>query len=632
MSPPRQPRSQPAHAGPASRYDESELESTQIPILFLDRDLRIKRFTRAASGIFGLIENDLGRLVTDVVPRFEGEMAADFKEVLRTLAAKERQVPLADGSATFLMRVLPCPRADNQIGGLVLLFLDLTGLNRAWQHQASLAAIVESSQDAIVGRTFGGIITSWNQAAMDMFGYTPQEAIGSPISLIVPTEAVAQMESVHDELNRGAAVAPFETVRYARDGTRLIVSVAVSPMKNAEGRPIGISAIFRDITELKQAQEVLEREAHERDQFMAVLSHELRNPLAPLRTSLELLRNKPPEPAALQQSLGIMDRQLSQLTALADQLLDAALISSGKILLNPEDVDLVNLVSAVVEDHGRLFEGAGLRVELNMPSRPVFVKADRLRISQALGNLLDNSAKFTQRGGTVGVTLRALPEDRHNLITVKDTGVGIDPKALGRMFQPFIQAGTSRRGGLGLGLWLVKALVESHGGSVEAQSAGEGQGTEFTISLPSLTRSRPPPDWKPQTPGGERERPAPRRILIVEDNADTADSLRRLLESQGHTVQTAATGLTAIEAARSFRAEVVLCDLQLGGDTDGFAVAAAIRGEPDGSPYLIALTGYGQSEDRERTRAAGFDWHLTKPPSPDELTRLLADLPRRPQS
>jgi two-component system CheB/CheR fusion protein len=607
------------------------LQSTQIPTIFLDNSLRIKRFTEAATSVLRLIETDIGRPITDMAPLFDGDLLLDLKEVLRTLAAREKQVSLADGSATYLMRVLPYRRVDNVIDGLVLTFLDLTQLNRALEQQARLAAIVESSQDAIVGRTLEGIITTWNQAAVAMFGYTPQEAIGSSIQNMVPGEGLDDMENLHDRIREGDTVAPYESVRRTRDGRLLDVSIAMSPIRDPRGKVIGASAIFRDITELKRVQELLRKEAHEKDQFLALLSHELRNPLAPLRNSLEIMRSQAPRPELVERSLSIMDRQLSQLTSLVDQLLDAARISSGKILLNPEDLDVCALVRELVEDHRRIVEDAGLTLGLALPERPVYVRADRIRIAQALGNLVSNAAKFTEAGGKVRVKVVREKERGIAVITVSDDGMGMDPTMQARVFQPFIQAGQldRSRGGLGLGLWLVKGLVDAHGGTVRVHSAGLGQGTEVTIRLPLLSVE---PQGVAEREASAALEPAPfvaRRILVVEDNLDALESLRRLLEIQGHSVQAVATGKVAIEAAKAFRPDVVLCDILLGGETDGFAVARALRDQGDGTPYLVALTGYGQPEDRERTRASGFDWHVTKPPTPEQLNRLLAELPRR---
>ncbi len=428
-------------------------------------------------------------------------------------------------------------------------------------------------------------------------------------------------------------MAPFEAVRVARGGRRVQVSAAVSQLRDASGRTIGASLVFRDITELKRTQEALRRELHERDRFLALLSHELRNPLAPLRTSLELLRRQPPEAEQRERSLNVMDRQLAHLTSLVDQLLDAARISSGKIVLDHEDLDLVELVRGVVEDHGELLGDSGLEVRMSLPPERLYVRGDRVRISQAIGNLLGNAGKFTPPGGTVEVSVLPGSDGRTATVTVSDSGIGIEPGMLDQLFRPFTQTarGAGRgRGGLGLGLALVRALVESHGGTVEAHSDGTDQGAQFSIHLPLVVAASRREEE--ETVEGSRRRTSrePRRILVVEDNDDAAESLKLLLSLAGHEVATADDGRTALERVRAFRPEVVLCDLGLPGDLDGLAVAGAIRSDPAlGSPYLVALTGFGQAEDREQARAAGFDRHLTKPADPDLLRSLLDELPSR---
>ena len=604
------------------------LQSTRIPTLFLDAELRIKRFTEAATSIFRLIETDVGRPITDLAARFEVDVFADLQEVRRTLSARERQVRLADGSATYQLRILPYRRLDGAVDGLVLTFLDVTELNRALEQHARLASIVESSQDAIVGRSFDGSILTWNAGAEKMFGYSAAEAVGQPVSLIVPKEELEQADA-HERTD--APVAPYETVRLARDGRRLDVSAAVSQLKDVSGRLLGASLVFRDISELKRAQDALRAELHGRDRFLALLSHELRNPLAPLRTSLEILRQRPSDSDEGRTSLKVMNRQLSHLTSLVDQLLDAARIASGKIVLAREELDLVAVLQGVAQDHSKLLADAGLELELSLPAQPVYVLGDRLRISQAVSNLLANAVKFTNRGGRVRFSARTEPDAA--VVTVSDSGIGVAPEMVSQLFRPFVQATPGAppgRGGLGLGLALVRGLVESHGGTVEARSAGDGKGAEFTIRLPLLPEAERWRDDATGEPSRRRAAGLPRRILIVEDNPDASDSLRLLLTLSGHAVETADSGSAALERVRAFLPDVVLCDLGLPGGMDGHAVAEAIRASPDhGSPHLIALTGFGQVEDHERTRAAGFDRHLTKPADPEVLLRLLDDLPRR---
>jgi two-component system CheB/CheR fusion protein len=460
------------------------LQNTQIPTLFLDNELRIKRFTDAATTVFSLIPTDAGRPITDITQRFEGELARDLREVLRTLTPRERRVQLADGSATYLMRTLPYRRLDNMIDGLVVAFLDVTRLEAALERSEKLAAIVDSSQDAIVGWTPDGTVTSWNDAATRLLGHSAAEAVGGPLARVVSPEHASEVLERFRTVKEGAVPAPFETVLRAKDNRTLTVSVSISPVRDEAGALTGVASIFRDVTALSIARESLRLEAQHKDDFLSQLGHELRNPLAPLRTCLDVLRAEPP-PKQRESCLQIMDRQLGHLTSLVDQLLDASRISSGKIRLQHENLDLVTVIRETVEDHRALMERTGLTLRTSLTRHPLPIRGDRLRLSQVVANLLGNAAKFTPRGGTVVVTVRG--DDGYAALSIRDSGIGIRPESLPRLFQPFAQAANipqETRTGLGLGLAVVRALVTSHGGTVEATSDGEGFGTELLVRLP----------------------------------------------------------------------------------------------------------------------------------------------------
>lgn len=460
------------------------LQSTQIPTLFLDNALRIKRFTDAATAVFRLIPTDAGRAITDIVQRFEGDLVHDLREVLRTLAPRERRVRLADGSATYLMRTLPYRRVDNVIDGLVVAFLDVTRLEEALEHNARLAAIVESSQDAIVGRSLEGKVTAWNQGAARLFGFPEAEAVGKTLAIVASAGQEAALDEQVRRLLRGESPAPFEADLRAKDGRSIPVSITVSPVRDVSGRLVAASCILRDVTELRRAHESLRVEAHHKDEFLSQLGRELRSPLAPLRTCLDVLR-RDPAPSRTKSSLEVMDRQLGHLTSLVDQLLDASRISSGRIRLQRTSLDLVELVRQAVEDQRAVLERAGLTLRVSLPKAGLPVRGNRLRLSQVMSNLIGNAAKFTPRSGYVLVSLRQ--EDSSAVLSIRDNGIGIRPEALTRLFRPFVQASNlpkQTRTGLGLGLAVVRALVTSHGGTVEAISAGEGLGAEFVVRLP----------------------------------------------------------------------------------------------------------------------------------------------------
>ncbi len=404
------------------------------------------------------------------------------------------------------------------------------------------------------------------------------------------------------------------------------------PIATPSGAQLGVAILVTDITEQKQAEAARRREEklreadRHKDEFLAVLAHELRNPLGPIRNAVQVMRLMEPMGPGLQQAREIIDRQVTHMARLIDDLLDVSRISRGKILLRKERLDLAARVRTSVEDYRKLLEASGLKLVLQVPERPLWVRGDPTRLAQVVGNVLHNASKFTDAGGQVSVAVKPDPDGNAVCITVCDTGIGMEPAMLRQIFETFCQADRNpdrNRSGLGLGLVLVKGLVELHGGEVWAASAGLGQGSEFTIRLPL---EAPPGRAQPTaTPVVAAERPY--RILLIEDNKDTAESMQMLLDLVGHQVQVAYTGVEGLEAARRFLPEIVLCDIGLPGGMDGYAVAQALRQDPVlGSTCLIAMTGYGQEKDKRRARAAGFDAHLTKPVDFLELQQVLASL------
>ncbi len=733
-------------------------QSTRIATLFVDRELRIKKFTPAAVDIFRLIDGDLGRPIADVAPRFPGgDLVKEIREVLRTLSSYERQVRSEEGDAWYLQRILPYRTVDDVIDGVVLTFLDISALKRAEEERERLAAIVDSSQDGIIGKTLDGVITSWNASAERIYGYSAREMVGRPLELIVPPDQRPVMAAVFERLRQGEKIAPFETVRVRKDGQRIDISLSFSPVRDSSGQVVGASGIERDISERKRAEEERERLAaivdssqdgiigktldgvitswnasaeriygysareaigrsldlivppdqqplmtavferlrqgekiepfetvrvrkdgqridislsfspvrdaagrvvgasgidrdiserkrteaelrrrteqlveadRRKDEFLAMLGHELRNPLAPIRNCLHILRSPRLSGDQGDRARLTIERQVLHLSRLVDDLLDIARISRGKILLRRERLDLVEAVRATVEDQRQDLEAAGLAVALDLPAEPLWIDGDPTRLSQAVGNLLNNAGKFTEPGGRITVVAQRELGSGTAAVAVRDTGIGMEPELLARAFEPFSQAerGPDRgRGGLGLGLALVKALVELHGGSVEAASPGLGRGTEVVLRLP-LTAVAEEGDMVEVPAEAAPERP--RRCLVIEDNVDAAESLAMLLQLSGHETEVAFDGAVGIAKARSFRPDVVLCDIGLPGRLDGHGVARAFRADPElQRTFLIALTGYGQEEDRRRALDAGFDAHLTKPADIEELKRLLAKAP-----
>jgi PAS domain S-box-containing protein len=373
----------------------------------------------------------------------------------------------------------------------------------------------------------------------------------------------------------------------------------------------------------RKAAEALTEVDRNKNQFMAVLSHELRNPLAPITNSLYILDHAVPGGEQAHRAQAVIGRQVGQLARLVDDLLDVTRIASNKIPLQRQRLDLNELVGRTLDDHRPQFEANEVHIELAPAAEPLFVSGDRNRLAQIVGNLLQNAAKFTGTGGRVHVVLSVDSEAKLAAVRVADTGVGMDQEMLARLFQPFSQADATldrSKGGLGLGLALVKGLVELHGGTITAHSPGIGQGSEFVVRLPLATGDvEADRRVHARTPAQGRRR----RVLIIEDNIDAADSLREALEFSEHEVEVAYNGPTGIAKARKYRPEVVFCDIGLPG-MDGFDVARAFRADNTlKDAYLVALSGYAQPEDVLRASEAGFDQHLAKPPSLERLEQVL---------
>ena len=363
-----------------------------------------------------------------------------------------------------------------------------------------------------------------------------------------------------------------------------------------------------------------------KDDFLAMLAHELRNPLAPIVSAMRVLRLHPEDTQRVQQAREVVERQVGHQARLLDDLLDVSRITRGKIELRKTSVDLAAVVADAVETSRPLIDERGHTLTVQVPERPLHVHGDATRLGQVIANLLNNAAKFTDPGGTIAVTLAT--DDREAIVRVRDNGHGIPPEMQAHVFDLFTQVDPSlarSQGGLGIGLTLVRRIVEMHGGRVDVRSEGRGRGTEFTVHLP---RER-----SVDAPAANAGLTAPmttRHILVIEDNADAREMLRVSLELEGHRVEAADDGLRGVEMALALRPDVVLVDIGLPG-LDGYGVAARLRAALGREVVLIALTGYGQPDDRERTRHAGFDAHVVKPVDPDTLARLLAEefRPRR---
>ncbi|HEY9385200.1 MAG TPA: PAS domain S-box protein [Gemmatimonadales bacterium] len=691
---------------------------------------------------------------------------------------------------TVLVHANPIHNAAGALVGAVNVLVDISDRKRAEEAQSKLGAIVESSDDAIIGKTLDGRILSWNAGAQRIFGYTVEEAVGQPITLIIPPERLDEEAGILAKLCAGERVEHYETVRLTKDGRRLDISLTSSPIRNAAGRVIGASKVARDITAKKRDEAALHRlqemsirlatslnerqileetlqtaaaiigaergllsvrkgaeveigaslgfeeafldtlatvpadqggrgrcfregrrvlvgdvesepelkhwlplaraagiraayhtpmttrsgkvlgvlsvhfgtprtpserekdlvdlcarqavdfmenarlynELQEADRtkndFLATLAHELRNPLAPIRNTVEMLQRSDPPTAPLRSALGVMERQLSHMTRLIDDLLDVSRITQNKLELRKERVELADVLHAAVEASRPLLTERGHDFGVDLPPEPIVLDADLTRLAQVVSNLLNNASKYTESGGRIRLTGRR--EGREAVITVRDTGIGIPPELQGRIFEMFAQVDRSlerSQGGLGIGLHLAQRLVGMHGGVLSVRSEGAGAGSEFRVRIPLPAAASPAAGPEPDTRAPLRAA-APLRILVVDDNRDAADSLALLLGIPGNQVHVAYDGPRAIEMAEEVLPDVILLDIGLP-RLNGYATAERIREQPWGKPIvLIALTGWGQQEARQRSQESGFDAHLVKPVDPAALIQQLAGISR----
>jgi CheY-like chemotaxis protein len=404
------------------------------------------------------------------------------------------------------------------------------------------------------------------------------------------------------------------------------------PLKDPKGTLVGVAANFHDISTLKRAEDALKEEVRQKDDFLAMLSHELRNPLAPLRSCLSVLNNSGSE-RDQEVAVEIMGRQLRQLETLVDQLLDTSRLSGNKLVLQIGDVDLVEVVRGVAEDLSATAAAREQELEVHLPGKPIWIGGDRVRLTQVVANVLHNASKFTESGGKIVITMRLEPNGHAALLTVRDTGIGMDQEMVSRLFQHFSQADHSidrSRGGLGLGLSLSKKLLEAHGGTIEGRSDGPNQGSEFTIRIPVDPNRTPPPRPQRLAATPDRKKSISRRVLLIEDNPDGLMSTKMMLEVFGHEVATAPDAIQGLEVARKIKPEVILCDIGLPGGMDGYQFAREIRQDKGlRKTFMVALTGYGWESDQRQAQEAGFDSHLIKPAHLDSLQRLLVNLSDR---
>jgi PAS domain S-box-containing protein len=514
---------------------------------------------------------------------------------------------------------------------------------------ARLAAIVDSSDDAIVSKTLEGVITSWNRSAERIFGYTAAEAVGRHISLIIPEERHGEETEVLARLVRGERIDHFETVRRAKDGRRVDISLTVSPVRNSAGRIIGASKVARDITERRrlerERQSLLERAEEARaeaealnrskDQFLATLSHELRTPLNAIYGWARMLDTGRLDEAALRRATEAILRNAAAQVQLIEDLFDVSRVITGNMRLDVRPLEIAAVLEAALDSVRPAAAAKGVRLEAIIDPRAGAMMGDPGRIQQVAWNLLMNAVKFTPKGGRVDVQLRRAPAQIE--LEVRDTGEGIAPENMSRIFQRFGQADSSstrRYSGLGIGLALVRHLVDLHGGTVRVHSAGLGRGATFTVILPVAAMPAlpaPAASASVRAPGPDQVKPISLRdlrILVVDDDPDGLELAALVLINAGAEVRTASSPGAAMAVLEDWPADVLVTDLEMPGE-DGVGLLRRARQmmtlRARRLPAL-ALTAYGRSEDRVRALAAGFNLHLGKPVDPAELVLAVASL------
>ncbi len=617
------------------------LASTEVHTIFLDRNLCIRKFTPKIAQTFNLLPHDIGRRIDHFTYSIDHpNLLADVQEVLRSGEPYERQVRDRRGG-WFLLRILPY-RAGRAVEGVVLTLIDVDKLKHAeasaLQKQQELAGILRNSPSWLFVKDFQGRYVLAGDAFQRAIGGDPT---GKTSHDVFPREVADVLTARDDAVLTQGVEEQAEVVIPRPDGPHTYLAVKF-PLRDADGRITGMGGVHTDVTELKNAERQAREAVAQRDRFLAMLSHELRNPLAAIINATQVLAQVGPGAAEAGAWFAIIERRARHMARLLEDLLEVSRLTQDKIAVRKRVFDLGTTVDEVAEEVRGWFADRGLELSVARPEAPLLVEGDPTRLQQIQVNLLRNAAKFTPRGGRVWYGLRR--EGDEAVIRVRDTGVGLAVDMLDKVFDLFVQADDTLErtgGGIGVGLTLVRAIVGLHGGRVRAFSDGPGKGSEFVVWLPLARReaSVPVPDPHPDPhpdPGdghsgtgsgsGSGWGGAGRQVLLVEDDPDIRNTLQWILEQDGFRVRSAGDGPAALAALEQDCPDVAVVDIGIPG-MDGYEVARQVRQRNGRQPYLIALTGYGRPGDRQAALDAGFDSHLTKPISPRELSRLLAALP-----
>jgi len=610
------------------------VDTVREPLLILDADLRVRRANRSFYETFQVApEATEGRLVYEL-----GNHQWDIPELRRLLEVVLPQNTVFNdfevvhefdsiGRKVMLLNARRVYRERNHTKSILLAIEDITQRRRLEDERAELetrfTSLVKNIRDhSIFTLDPHGKITSWNREAQEILGYTEAEVLGQQFSIIfTPEDQEAGVPAQELATARSEGRAQDERWHARKGGERFWALGIVTPTQDSSGAHTGYSKILRDMTDRKRAEEGLRQADKRKDEFLATLAHELRNPLAPIRNGLQLLKLTT-DPATWEEAREMMERQLGQMVRLVDDLLDISRITRNKLELRKAPVELWAVVQSAVETARPQIEANGHTLTVTLPPQPINLHADQTRLAQVVWNLLNNSAKFTESGGRISLVVEM--EGGDAVVTVQDNGIGIAAESMPGLFEIFSQVDQSLervQGGLGIGLALVKGLTEAHGGSVEARSGGIRQGCTFIVRLP-VTERRPPASRSQ----ADATQPATKgRILVVDDNRDGAASLAMLLTVMGNDTRTAHDGLEGVELAEAFRPDLIVLDIGLP-KLNGFDACRRIREKAWAKDTLIvAATGWCQDDDRRRSKEAGFDHHLVKPVDAVELTRLLTE-------
>jgi len=621
------------------------LDSLTDGFFALDRHWRFTYLNHVALKYTGRTRDELlGQVIWELFPKMIDTISyREYHRALRDQIAVEFETESEYSKRWLDVRAYPTP------SGLAINFRDITDRKRMEgtlrQSEERYRAFVANSSEAIwryeldepldLSRPIDeqvehvykhARLAESNDALARVYGKTrAEELVGRPIAkMLSPDPAVARMH-LRELATAGFQITNAESQQHSINGRRLYFSSSLVPVIK-EGKLLRVWGMQRDITERKEVEQLLLDNEKRKDEFLAVLAHELRNPLAPIRNGLQILRLRAAADALVQNTLAMMDRQMTHLVRLVDDLLDVSRITRGKLELRRQKVLLSDVLASAVEATTTLIEAKDHKLVIDVAPDPVFVFGDPNRLAQVFSNLLSNSAKYTERGGEIRLSLRCA--DGEVIVTVADSGIGIAPDALPGIFDMFTQIEPKHarsEGGLGIGLALVRMLIEMHDGRVQANSAGVNRGSTFTVRLPTVAASS-----ITARDGAATNSHAPamaKRVLVVDDNVDAATSLSLLLRMTGHEVSTACDGVEAVDATRTFAPQVIFMDLGMP-RMDGLEATRRIRQLEDGDAIvIIALTGWGQDADRQRTREAGINHHLVKPVSIEALEQVLGMQP-----